>query len=48
MPNSPMEGNDYFRGAGKHLPGGHPEMVIKSIPTKDTSTVKTILKVKVK
>ena len=48
MPNSPMEGNDYFRGAGNHLPGGHPEMVIKSISTKDNNTVKTILKVKVK
>jgi hypothetical protein len=47
QPLSPMEGNQYFQGAGNHLPGGAPEMVINSIPTVDSSVVNTILKVKV-
>jgi hypothetical protein len=47
QPLSPMEGNQYFQGAGNHLPGGAPEMVINSIPTVDNSVVNTILKVKV-
>ncbi|WP_205631656.1 hypothetical protein [Collimonas pratensis] len=46
-PVSPLEGNQYFLGAGNHLPGGAPEMVINSIPTIDNSLVNTILKVKV-
>ncbi|NRB55649.1 MAG: type IV secretion protein Rhs [Salinicola sp.] len=45
LPRSPLEGNDYFLGPGNHLPGGHPEMVIKSIPTKDNSSVKTLFEV---
>ncbi|MTV41477.1 type IV secretion protein Rhs [Duganella radicis] len=45
--NSPMEGNQFFLGAGNHLPGGAPEMVIQSIPTVDNHAVQTILKVKV-
>ncbi|WP_287881315.1 hypothetical protein [Aquitalea sp.] len=47
QPNSPLSGNEYFMGAGNHLPSGSPEMVIQSIPTTDTATVKTILNVKV-
>ncbi|KJV34912.1 hypothetical protein VI06_00005 [Aquitalea magnusonii] len=47
QPNSPLSGNEYFTGAGNHLPSGSPEMVIQSIPTTDTATVKTILNVKV-
>ena len=46
-PRSPLEGNEYFEGAGNHLPGGAPEMVINSIPTLDNNFVKTILSVKV-
>lgn len=46
-PTSPMEGNKYFLGAGNHLPGGAPEVVIRSIPTVDNELVKTLLKVKV-
>lgn len=45
MPRSPMEGNDYFLGPGNHLPGGAPEMVIESIPTKDVPGVKTITEI---
>lgn len=48
MTRSPMEGNQFFRGPGNHLPGGAPEMVIDSIPTVDTSNVKTLLEVLVK
>lgn len=33
-PRSPLNGNDYFRGPGQHLPGGAPELVITSISTK--------------
>lgn len=47
LPMSPLEGNQHFLGAGNHLPGGAPEMVISSIPTIDSSLVKTILKIKV-
>jgi len=47
-PRSPLEGNKYFLGKGEHLPGGAPEVVIDSIPTKDCSFVKTILEVEVK
>jgi|TARA_R110001583_G_scaffold138403_1_gene290021 hypothetical protein len=43
-----MEGNQFFRGPGNHLPGGAPEMVIDSIPTVDTGNVKTLLEVLVK
>jgi len=32
-PRSPLEGNDYFLGPGKGLPGGGPEIVIDPIPT---------------
>lgn len=47
-PRSPIGGgNDYFLGAGQHLPGGGPEMVIDSIPTKNTGNSKVISKVKV-
>ncbi len=46
-PASPMEGNQYFLGPGNHLPGGGPEVVIRSIPTVDSETVRTLLKVKV-
>lgn len=46
-PSSPLEGNKYFLGAGNHLPGGSPEMVINSISTKDNAYVKTIFSVKV-
>ncbi|MGC5704386.1 PAAR domain-containing protein [Pseudomonas sp. NFXW11] len=45
MPRSPMEGNDYFLGPGKHLPGGAPEMVVESIPTKDMDGVRTLTEV---
>lgn len=48
MPRSPLEGNEYFLGPGKHLPGGAPEMVIESIPTKNTADVTTVLEVFVK
>ncbi len=47
-PHSPLQGNEYFLGAGKHLPGGSPEMVINSIPTIDSVNVKTITTVIVK
>ncbi len=47
-PNSPLQGNEYFQGAGQHLPGGGPEMVIESIPTVDSAKVKTITTVIVK
>lgn len=47
-PRSPLEGNKYFLGKGEHLPGGAPEVVIDSIPTKDSIFVKTILEVEVK
>jgi hypothetical protein len=43
-----MAGNNYFRGAGMHLPGGAPEVVINSVPTVDNGFVKTLLEVKVK
>lgn len=33
-PRSPLEGNKFFLGPGKGLPGGAPEMVINSIPTR--------------
>ncbi|TVP52494.1 MAG: hypothetical protein EA349_15490, partial [Halomonadaceae bacterium] len=46
-PRSPLEGNQYFRGPGQHLPGGAPEMVVDSIPTADTGSVRTILEVNV-
>ncbi len=45
MPRSPMEGNQYFLGPGKNLPGGAPEMVVESIPTKDMDGVKTLTEV---
>jgi hypothetical protein len=48
MPRSPMEGNQFFRGPGNHLPGGAPKMVIDSIPTVETGNVKTLLEVLVK
>ncbi|MGY3866525.1 hypothetical protein [Aeromonas bivalvium] len=32
-PRSQLSGNDYFKGAGQHLPGGAPELVIDSVPT---------------
>ena len=48
MTRSPMEGNQYFLGAGNHLPGGAPEMVINSISTVDTNNVKTLLEVLIK
>jgi RHS repeat-associated protein len=46
-PRSPLEGNQYFLGAGNHLPGGAPEMVVNSISTTDNSAINTILNVKV-
>ena len=46
-PRSPMEGNQYFLGPGNHLPGGAPEMVVNSVPTKDNDFVTTIMNVKV-
>ncbi|TWB13084.1 RHS repeat-associated protein [Nitrospirillum amazonense] len=46
-PRSPLEGNDYFRGGGNHLPGGAPEMVVNSVPTTDNSYVSTLLNVSV-
>ena len=48
MPNSPMSGNQYFLGAGNHLPGGAPEMVINPIPTIDNAAVKTLFEVTVR
>ncbi|WP_323155766.1 PAAR domain-containing protein [Pseudomonas alvandae] len=45
MPRSPMEGNQYFLGPGKHLPGGAPEMVVESIPTKDADGITTLTEV---
>ncbi|MGN7985008.1 hypothetical protein [Burkholderia sp. 22313] len=47
-PRSPMEGNQFFRGPGNHLPGGAPEMVVNSIPTTDNDYVKTLVDVKVR
>jgi hypothetical protein len=44
-PRSPMEGNSHFLGAGEHLPGGHPEMVIDSVLTKDGNGVSTLLSI---
>lgn len=44
-PSSPLEGNSYFRGPGQHLPGGAPEMVIRSVPTTDSDQVSTVLTV---
>jgi hypothetical protein len=32
-PRSPLEGNQFFMGPGKGLPGGGPELVIDPIPT---------------
>lgn len=40
-----MEGNQYFLGPGKHLPGGAPEMAVESIPTKDADGITTLTKV---
>jgi hypothetical protein len=40
-----MEGNQYFLGPGKHLPGGAPEMVVESIPTKDADGITTLTEV---
>ena len=48
MPRSPLEGNQYFLGAGNHLPGGAPEMVIDSIPTADTKGVTTLIEITTK
>ncbi|MCS3472905.1 putative Zn-binding protein involved in type VI secretion [Pseudomonas sp. JUb42] len=45
LPRSPMEGNQYFLGPGKHLPGGAPEMVVESLPTTDGGGVKTLAEV---
>lgn len=36
---SPLSGNDYFLGPGKHLPGGAPEVVINSVPTSISVTI---------
>jgi YD repeat-containing protein len=47
MPNSPTVGNEHFLGAGRHLPGGAPEMVINSIPTVDNAAVRTLMEVRV-
>lgn len=46
-PRSPMEGNRFFLGAGNHLPGGAPEMVIDSISTVDGGGVTTLVEVMV-
>jgi len=46
-PRSPMEGNRFFLGAGNHLPGGAPEMVVDSIPTVDGGGVTTLVTVTV-
>lgn len=46
-PRKPRDGNRYFQGHSNHLPGGGPEMVIKSIRTKDGDGVRTILQVEV-
>lgn len=40
---TPEAGNEHFLGAGQHLPGGAPEIVIDSVPT----SAKPILKVNV-
>ncbi|UTA46852.1 hypothetical protein L1F30_11840 [Simiduia sp. 21SJ11W-1] len=48
LTRSPLEGNKYFLGPGKHLPGGAPELVIESIPTVDSNDVKTIAEIIVK
>jgi hypothetical protein len=37
--------NQYFLGPGKHLPGGAPEMVVESIPTKDADGITTLTEV---
>lgn len=44
-PRSPTVGNEYFLGAGQHLPGGGPEMVVNAIPTVDSQGVTTITSV---
>lgn len=46
--NSPLQGSEYFQGAGQHLPAGGPEMVIEPIPAVDSAKVKTITTVIVK
>jgi hypothetical protein len=48
QPRSPLEGNKKFVAGGMHLPGGTPELVVNSIPTKDEKSVNTILEVDVK
>jgi hypothetical protein len=48
LPSSPTTGNAYFWGAGNHLPGGAPEMVVSPISTVDNSAVTTLFKVRVK
>jgi hypothetical protein len=45
MPRSPMEGNQYFLGPDKHLPGGAPEMVVESLPPIDVDGIKTLTEV---
>ncbi|WP_275540918.1 RHS repeat domain-containing protein, partial [Citrobacter europaeus] len=40
QPRSPLSGNDYFLGPGQHLPGGAPEMVINSVPTSASVTIR--------
>jgi hypothetical protein len=32
-PRSPLEGNRFFLGPGKGLPGGAPEIVVDPVPT---------------
>ena len=41
-PRSPVEGNRFFLGAGNHLLGGAPEMVVDSISSIDGLGVRTI------
>ena len=46
-PRSTMEGNNQFLGPGQHLPGGGPEIVVNSIPTRDGVGLRTIQEVTV-
>lgn len=48
-PRSPVSysENDKFRGAGQHLPSGHPELVVNSIATSGDPNVTSVIEVEV-